>query len=246
MLRHKSAGIYWLLCIVSGMIWATPDFAQDDQSELIQLETITVSGEKQEEEVQRIPSAITVFTETVIEDAGIDEIGEVINRVPNMTFGETFLGGETIFRGIRPSQFTYKNPVIIYIDGIPHDHVYSFDADLNNIERVEVFRGSQGALYGKNAIGGIINVVSKRPNNLVDAKVTAEYAENETYKVKAYADGPIVQDRLFLGLSGSWSQTEGFMENHYPGEDTFDDNESWRTKVLLNWLPSKDFILQQG
>ncbi|BBO82352.1 TonB-dependent receptor [Desulfosarcina ovata subsp. sediminis] len=202
------------------------------------MEAITVTAEKQEEEVQKVPSAITVFTETALEDAGIDEIGEVIKQVPNMNYGETYLGRETIFRGIRPSQFTGKNPVVIYIDGIPHDHVNNFDVDLNNIERVEVLRGSQGALYGKNAIGGIINVISKQPDNLFNSKVTAECAENKTYKAKAYVDGPIVKDRLFLGLSGSWSETEGFMENNYPGEENFDGNDILKTKALLNWLPT--------
>ncbi|WP_173179441.1 TonB-dependent receptor [Desulfosarcina ovata] len=239
MQRFKSAWGYCLLCIVGGMVWGSYGFAQDDQSELIQLEAITVTAEKQEEEVQKVPSAITVFTETALEDAGLNEIGDVIRQVPNMTFGETFLGKSPIFRGLRASQFTSKTPVVMYVDGIPFDNSYNFYADLSNIERIEVLRGAQGALYGRNSIGGIINVISKKPDNSVDAKITAEYAENETYMTKAYANGPIIKDRLFAGLSGSWSQTEGFMDNTYPGEDTFDDNESWGAKAHFSWLPTE-------
>ena len=239
MLRLKPAMIYWLLCIAGGMIWGSHTSAQEEQSDLIQLEAITVSAEKQEQEVQKVPSAITVFTETELTDAGLNEIGDVIRQVPNMTFGETFLGSSPIFRGLRASQFTNKTPVVMYVDGIPSDSMYSFDADLNNIERIEVLRGAQGVLYGRNSIGGIINVVSKKPDNVVDAKITAECAENETYMTNAYGNGPIIKDRLFIGLSGSWSQTGGFMDNTYPGEDTFDDNESWRAKANLSWLPAE-------
>ncbi len=237
MCRFKStAWSYFLVCVVSGMVWGSYGSAQENRSELIRLEEITVSAEKQDETAQKVPTAITVYTETALDDAGIEEIGEVIKQVPNMNYGETFLGRETIFRGIRPSQFTGKNPVVIYVDGIPHDHVNSFDADLNNIERVEILRGPQGTLYGKNAIGGIINVISKQPDNDFNAKGTAEYGENGTYKANAYVDGPILEDRLFLGLSGSWSETEGYMENNYPGEDYFDGNHSFKTKALLNWF----------
>jgi iron complex outermembrane receptor protein len=212
--------------------------AREKESESFKLETITVTAEKQESDIRKVPSSITVFTETDIEDAGIIEIGEIIKRVPNMTFGKTFLGTETVFRGIRTSQFTNKNPVVIYIDGIPHDNINNFDVDLNNIDRVEVLRGPQGALYGKNAIGGIINVISKKPDNRFNAKCRTEFGENETYGAEASVQGPIVKDTLFLGLTGSWHETQGFMENNYPGEDYFDGNDALRTKALLKWLPS--------
>ena len=213
-------------------------FAEENTSASFQLETITVTAEKQEKEIQKTPSAISVITATELEDADIEEIDEVLKQIPNMNFGETFLGREANFRGIRPSQFTNKNPVVLYIDGILHDNIASFEADLNNIERIEVLRGSQGALYGKSAIGGIVNIISKQPDKLFDTKCSAEFGEDETYKVKAYVDGPIIKDNLFLGLSGSWSETRGFMKNNYPGEDYFDGNDAFRGKVLLNWLPT--------
>lgn len=238
MRRAQSAAVQLSLLMFAWLVSVPSVFAQEDSSELLQLEAITVTAEKRESDVQKVTSAVTVFTESDLGDADIDEIGEVIKQVPNMVFGETFLGRETIFRGIRPSQFTNKNPVVIYVDGIPHDNTAYYDADLANIERVEVLRGSQGALYGKNAIGGIINVISKQPDNYLDATGIVECGEHGTYKAKAQADGPIVKDRLFLGLSGSWSQTEGYMKNNYPGQDYFDGNDAFRTKALLNWLPT--------
>ncbi|CCK82341.1 TonB-dependent receptor [Desulfobacula toluolica] len=236
----RSARIQYfnLVFFVLVLILVSSSFAQEKSSDSFKLETITVTAEKQEDDVQKVPSAITVFTEGDLEDADIEEIGEVIKQVPNMTFGKTFLGDEAVFRGIRNSQFTNKNPVVIYIDGIPHDNVANFDADLNNVERVEVLRGPQGALYGKNSIGGIINVITNKPDNNFNAKCTTEFGENDTYGAKAYVEGPIVKDTLFFGVTGSWNETQGFMKNNYPGEDNFDGDQAIRTKALFKWVPT--------
>lgn len=207
---------------------------KEKPSDAYKLETITVTTDKREQNIQEVPAPIMAFTETDLEDAGIEDIDDVINLVPNMTFGTN----EAVFRGIRLSQFTFKNPVVIYIDGVPHDGCYSFDADLSNVERVEVLRGPQGALYGKNAIGGIINVISKKPGNTYETMARGELAENETYGLKAYVNGPIVKDKLFFGLSGSWHETRGFMKNDHPDKDYFDGEEVSRTKILLRWLPT--------
>lgn len=229
----------YCVSVLVQIIFISSAFALENASELFRLEPITVTAEKQENDIQKISSGISVFTETELEDADIEEIGEILKQVPNMTFGETFLGREAIFRGIRPSQFTNRNPVVIYIDGIPHDNVSTFDADLNNIERIEVLRGSQGALYGKNAIGGIINIISKQPDNFFDTTCSAEFGEDETYKAKAHMNGPVVKDTLFFGLSGSWNETRGFMKNNYPGENYFGGSDAFKTKALLNWLPAQ-------
>ncbi len=212
--------------------------AMANAEDMFKLENITVTAEKQENEIQKIPSPIIVFTETDLEDADVEEVSEIIKQVPNMNFGKSFLGHETVFRGIRNSQFTNKNPVVLYIDGIPHDHVNNFDVDLNYVDRVEVLRGPQGTLYGKNSIGGVINVISKEPDNHFNVKCTTEFGEDETYGVGAYIEGPVVKDALFLGLTGSWHETRGFMKNHFPGEDYFGGNDALRTKARLKWLPT--------
>lgn len=81
-------------------------------------------------------------------------------------------------------------------------------------------------MYGKNAIGGIINIISKKPGNTYEAMARGELTENETYGLKAYVNGPIVKDKLFFGLSGSWHETRGFMKNDHPDKDYFDGKEA--------------------
>lgn len=222
--------------LVAALLLTQPALGQ--QKEPVQFDTITVTADKREENIQEVPSGITVFGETDLEDAGIEDIHDVIDRVPNMVIGHMRGLNYVNIRGIGHSMFTGKNPVVIYVDGIPTDQASFFDADLNNVERVEVLRGPQGTLYGKNAIGGIINVVSKKPGNSIEGKITTEFAENETYGVKGFLNGPIISDKLFYSVSGFYRETRGYMKNTDPDQDYFDNEESSRFKSRLRWLPS--------
>ena len=211
----------------------------ENNTKLYQFENITVTAEKREEKVQDVPTAITVISEMDLEDAVIENIDDVATQVPNMTIIDHQTQGYSNInvRGINGSTFTRKNPVVLYVDGIPLDYQVSYDADLVNVERVEVLRGPQGTLYGKNAIGGIINVISKKPGNTYESKVFGELGEYETYRLKACANGPITKDKLFFGLSGDYYETRGFIKNDNPDQDYCDGEESRKAKVLFRWLP---------
>lgn len=227
-----------IILLLLGVIIATPPVIYGEDGKTYELEAITVTVDKREENAQEVPAAVTVLTETDLEDAGIENIGDVMSQVPNLTIHKIFQGYSDVnFRGLGISPFTSKNPVVIYVDGIPLDHQVHYDADLINVERVEVLRGPQGALYGKNAIGGIINVISKKPENTCEAKVSAEIGEDETYGLKAFVNGPVVRDRLFLGLSGKVYETRGFMKKDFPDQDYFGAEEMRKAKALLRWLP---------
>jgi len=227
-----------ILCIIA--VCAQQTFGQQEKQSSLTLDEITVTANKRKENIQEVPVAVTTLTETDLEDAGVLGVEDVIDFVPNMTFKTSFNAGvfETNFRGLRLSQFTGKNPVVIYIDGIAQDTDVNYGTDIFNVERVEVLRGSQGTLYGKNAIGGVINIISKKPGNTFDSKVTAETAEYGTYRFSAYSNGPVVKDRLFFGLSGTYYETDGYMDNDDPAGGTFDGQERSRFQSRLRWLPT--------
>lgn len=213
--------------------------------EVYQLEAVTVTAEKREENIQKVPVAITAFTETELEDAGAETISDVIDMIPGLMLEPMGSAGWSLaaYRGSTYSAFTGKNPLVIFIDGIPYDNSGYYDLELMDVERVEVLRGPQGTLYGKNAMAGVINIITKKPTHTVASKLTTRLAEHETCGIKGFVNGPVIKDKLFLGVSAKYYETEGFMKNDNPDEDYFDSEENKTAKALLRWLPSERLAL---
>ncbi|MDN5106152.1 TonB-dependent receptor plug domain-containing protein, partial [Aliarcobacter butzleri] len=155
MLKKKNIILFSLF--VSSLLFA---------NETTKLEEITVSANKMEENIQDVPQSITVIDEETIEQKGIKNISDVIKEVPNMNImANTGMGTTTSFRGLNASMFTNNNPVVIYIDGVPYYDRFDFNPSLANVEQIEILRGPQGTLYGKDAIGAVINITTKSPSN---------------------------------------------------------------------------------
>ena len=121
--------------------------------------------------------------------------------------------------------YSNNNPVVIYIDGVPFINRYGYDASLVNVERVEVLRGPQGTLYGKDAIGGVINIVTKTPENKWHGKVGAEYGSNNFMQGMFNMNGSLIADTLYMGINGKYEQDDGWIDNIHPGLDS-DYNQS--------------------
>lgn len=233
---------FFLLLLHSASLFAENAESKTDAENIhmYQAKPITVTAQKREENVQEIPEAITAFTETELEDAGVETIADVIDMIPNLSVSQGLGGFDGVsIRGIGPSMFTRKSPVVIYVDGVPHDNVRNFDLELLNVERIEVLRGPQGTLYGKNAIGGVINVITRKPGNDWEGKVSAWTGEHETYGMKGFISGPVVGDRLFFGISGKYDDFGGYMKNDHPDQDYFNSRNVTSLKGALRWLPAE-------
>ena len=190
-------------------------FASNDT---IILEEVTVSANKIEENIKDIPQSISVVNEKEIEEKEIQNISDVIKQIPNLS--STFMYSERVnFRGINTSVFTNNNPVVIYIDGVPHSSVYGFDASLQNTQQIEVLRGPQGALYGKDSIGGVINIITKKPKNELNGFVGTEYGTNNFIQTSFNTNGAVIPDKLFLGINGKVGKDDGWKTNHNENQD---------------------------
>jgi len=205
---------------------AAPLWAEEAEDKAVtKMESITVTANKIEEDIQKVPQSITVMDEVYLEEKGITDIPDVIREIPNMIVQENLEGNPVSFRGLNSSTFTYNNPVVIYIDGVPIINQYGFDASLANVERVEVLRGPQGTLYGKDAIGGVINIVTKEPENEWHGMVGAEYGSDNFMQGLFNLNGSVIKDTLFMGINGKYEQDDGWIENTNPGLDS-DGNAS--------------------
>ncbi len=219
---------------------ATSGFAEE------QLDTITVTAQKLEENVQDVPIAVSAFSGQDVEDQQIESVTEIADFVPNLMIYTHASGmNSPSMRGIHASPETLTTSTGLYVDGVPVLMAIGFDDALLDVERVEVLRGPQGTLYGKNTEAGAINIVTRQPDNEFVARVSAEggmllSAETGDRSKQAYslnASGPLVKDKLFLGVSGQYYQKDGFIENTMTN-DTDNDRENWSGRVHLRWTPT--------
>ena len=238
MRRFKKFKFYQLIVILFVLFSPQLTLAQEKNIESKKLETITVTAQKQEENVQEVPISITVFTETDIVDKKIESVKDIAPFTPNLTLFDNSGAGNftTTIRGIQSSGTSFSTSAALLIDGIPILFANGMDETLMDIERIEVLKGPQSSLYGKDTEAGAINIITRKPGNEFIGKIGAEFGSDNKRQYSFTASGPMVKNKLSLGVSGQHYEKEGFIKNTYL--DTIsDDRENDSGKITLRWTP---------
>jgi len=226
------------LSLVATIFLVNVGYAKDIKS----LDTVTVTANKIEENVQEVPISMSVFDEFAIEDRKIEDIEDIAVYTPNFTFFDK-TGGYSMptMRGISNSLPLggFTQPVALIIDGVPISHSAGYNETLMDIERVEVLKGPQSTLYGKEAEAGVINIITKKPDNETKAKVGVELGSDNKREYSFSASGPIVQDKLYVGLSAKYYEKDGFIKNTLLGGYT-NDKENKYGRLNLRYTPTED------
>lgn len=191
------------------------------------LEEIIVTARKKTEDLQSVPISISAFGGKELDHLGVEDLSGVARVTPNMSFDNTAaISGSSIattvfIRGVGQTDFTLNSDpgVGIYIDGVYVARSVGGLLDLNNIKQVEVLRGPQGTLFGKNTIGGAINVTTNRPTETVGGYVEVQYGDYSRQNLKAGFDLPIT-DTLLTSVSAAFLNRDGYQERILqPGEE---------------------------
>jgi len=206
------------------------------------LEEVVVTARKRSENLQDVPIAISAIDQSTIERAGIERAADYIGLIPNVTLVDTANVGDTqvSIRGIvstRDAESTFA----YVVDGVLSTNPNSFNEELFDVQQIEVLKGPQGALYGRNAVAGAILVTTKKPTNEFEAEIGGGVGNNNSYKVNAMVSGPIIEDTLTARLSISTRETDGFYENDFTGQDDavdFLEDNSFRARAI--WSVSDD------
>lgn len=204
----------------------------------VKLDDVTVSANKIEENIKDVPQSITVIDEEILQEKGIKNVKNVIQEIPNMDAGPNH-GTQVSFRGLNASMFTNNNPVVIYVDGVPYYDRYDFDPSLADVAQVEILRGPQGTLYGKDAIGAVINIITKTPSNQWHGNIGAEYGNNNYMQSSFNTSGALIENKLYAGINGSFMSDDGWITNNYPGMPKDADKAKERkTSAFLLFKPT--------
>jgi iron complex outermembrane receptor protein len=205
-----------------------------------ELDTVTVTAEKREENLQEVPGSVTALTEGQVEDAGIEKTEDIAAYTPNLHIVDFGPVGYYTLRGI--TNTSLGDPSVgLYVDGIPYSDVFAYDASLAEVERIEVLRGPQGTLYGKNSQAGVINIITKKPtDNIWQGKLNMGWGNYDSSSYLFALNGPLQNDKLFFALTTSWMDRDGFLDNTYL-ETTLGQKERFSGQAKLRWLPKDDW-----
>lgn len=202
------------------------------------LATVTVHGEGHPEQLQRAPAAISVFTNTEIQNAGISNVSDFVRLVPNMTYDHSFTIGNSFvtMRGIQQIN-NADAPVAIVIDGVPQNNQSEFRQSLFNIRQIEVLRGPQGALYGRNALAGAIVITTEPPSNTTQGFVQAGIGNHGLGKIEGAISGALVKNVLLYSISASGETFGGSIRNSYTHQ-LVDYSKNNYLRAEFDWLPA--------
>jgi iron complex outermembrane receptor protein len=186
--------------ILTGLICAAaPTLAAETGSaESNVLEEVTVTAQRRSESLQTVPIAITAVTAADMERNGVHALGTLATQVPGLTFSPYAPGQNIVaLRGVSSNDdgAGTDNSVAVFVDDVYLGRVSNINPEMYDVDRVEVLRGPQGTLYGKNTIGGAINIISSRPNTSnLDIKATADFGNYDRHNFSGLITGPITSN----------------------------------------------------
>lgn len=210
------------------------------------LEEVIVSARKVEESLQEAPVAVSAFTADDLVVRGVTSLDGVASFTPNVEFFASGVSGknsgQAYIRGV--GQFDYlltTDPGVgIYVDGVYLARSLGNLLDLVDIERVEVLRGPQGTLYGKNTVGGAINVVTRGPNNEFGGSIEVKTGSYDRINVRGVMSGPIIADTLSGKIAFNTKNADSFGERPLVGDEAGNE-ESNAAQAVLEWNPDESF-----
>ena len=213
-------------------------------SSVIKLDPIKVTVRKLEENLQNVPISTTVVGKQALEDRRIDNLEGVLREVPGIGFSSLGDGRSTFLsvRGIGPLLMPIgydDTSTVTYVDGVPQP---LFGSDLNIIgaERIEVMRGPQGTVFGRNTQAGAINIVTQRPGDQLEVSARSELGTNRHRLGQASVSGPLKGDILAGRLAVSYSGIDGDVDNTAPGAGNLGEMETGAVRGSLIFTPSPD------
>jgi len=224
------------ICLTA-LILATTSFSAFAQTDTA-LEEIIVTARMRAESLQEVPVSIKAFSRRTIEEAGITSMRDYVQLTPNVSLQETQNTGFAFvnIRGLATQRNT-DQAVAVSVDGVLLTNSLGFSQELYDIEQIEVLKGPQGALYGRNAAGGAINITTRQPTNESETMLRIGAGNGDSFKVQGVFSGPITEDRWLYRFAASYQDSDGTRENITTGKPA-DPYEELSLRGKLLWTPN--------
>lgn len=208
------------------------------------VEELVVTARRVEENLQTTPVAISAFSAETLQRQGATAITDLQGAVPNLNLvqGRASSNSTNIYiRGIgQPDALQTFDPAVgVYVDDVYYSRIRGTQFDLLDLARVEVLRGPQGTLYGKNTIGGALKLVSRQPDQTLRSQSSVSVGNYDMFEAKLALSGP-VSDTLALGFAAMGSARGGYVTDPVNGQE-YNDKHTFASRVALAWTPNDRF-----
>ncbi|MEM9740213.1 MAG: TonB-dependent receptor [Pseudomonadota bacterium] len=244
--RHMiSASVFVLAAFAGPVAVAQESTASSEEVNEGRLDTVVVTARRRAETLQDVPIAVSAFGETRISDLQADDVSGLQYVTPNFYFDEGDASNAVVYlRGVgQNDSLAFADAGVgVYVDDVFIARSQAAFLELFDVERVEVLRGPQGTLYGRNTIGGAVKFVSKRPTDEVEAYGEIGIGNFNSVIAKGRLSGPVSEGRVYAKGAFAFSERDGFNTNSFTGEDD-GDVHSLSGRTGLYFTPSDRFGL---
>ena len=240
MRHHFFAATGMALLTLTATAVLSPQVAEAQQGQTdsqFLLEEITVTARRRSESLRDVPGTVTALTTDVLDSAGVRRAADFIALTPGVSMVNAAEVGDTQvnIRGINGARDA-ETSFAFLVDGILYTNPAAFNREYTNLQQIEVFKGPQGATYGRSAAAGAIIVTTRKPGNEAEFHGRASFAEDDTIDAFASYSGPLINDELYFDLAADYRESDGFYRNSFqnnaPIVDAF---ESFNINGRLVW-----------
>ena len=225
--------------------WSTPVYSQgNDGEDSFTIEEVIVTARRRQETLRDVPGTVTALTQTTLENAGVQRAVDFIKLTPGVTMVDAAEVGDTQvnIRGINGARDA-ENSFAFIVDGVLYTNPAAFNREYTDLQQIEIFKGPQGAIYGRNAAAGAIIVTTTTPGEGPSFSGMFSGAQDSTYLAKAQWSGN-ASDNVAYRISGDWRSSDGYYRNQFQnGAAIVDSLDSYNINARVVWKPSDTFTL---
>lgn len=216
----------WLVFLIVGGLTLAPSAGAIETDR--PTEEIFVTARKREETVRDVPATVTVFTEQSIERSDINRASDIALLTPGVSLVDTAEVGDTQvnIRGMNGARDSENNYALV-IDGVTYTNPAALNREYANLAQIEVLKGPQGAIYGRNASAGAFIITTQEPGEEWEGQVRAGFGQDDTYSLTGDVGGPLTEN-IRGGLQGEYFSSDGFYYNDFLERDDITDNQELR------------------
>jgi len=240
--RNRSAKYLYLTTALA--LVSTPTLAQETAPVPVSrgaIETVVVTAQKRAENVEKVPVAITAFDANLLEGFALERSVDLPKLIPGLRIENQIGYALLSIRGIGNFIVTpgAESSVAVYVDGVYQNNLQGGQTDFFDLESVEVLKGPQGTLYGRNATAGVINYKTRGPSFTPEGKFAVTYGNYNLKRLQAYVSGPL-SDKFAMSISGSWEDRNSYQRNAFKGNARERDWTNYNGRVKALFEPNED------